>query len=52
MELETLRALGVTLIQGFYLGRPAPPWPTPRVDLATPDDTERRAAAISTVTTS
>ncbi|HET9124295.1 MAG TPA: bifunctional diguanylate cyclase/phosphodiesterase [Solirubrobacteraceae bacterium] len=28
-ELETLRALGVTLIQGFYLGRPAPPWPAP-----------------------
>jgi diguanylate cyclase (GGDEF)-like protein len=28
-ELETLRALGVTLIQGFYLGRPGPPWPTP-----------------------
>ena len=26
-ELETLRALGVTLIQGYLLGRPAPPWP-------------------------
>jgi diguanylate cyclase (GGDEF)-like protein len=29
-ELETLRALGVTLIQGFYLGRPGPGWPVPR----------------------
>jgi diguanylate cyclase (GGDEF)-like protein len=28
-ELETLRGLGVTLIQGFYLGRPGPGWPTP-----------------------
>ena len=27
-ELETLRALGVTLIQGYLLGRPAAPWPT------------------------
>ncbi|HEY3775725.1 MAG TPA: bifunctional diguanylate cyclase/phosphodiesterase [Solirubrobacteraceae bacterium] len=28
-ELETLRGLGVTLIQGFYLGRPGPGWPVP-----------------------
>jgi diguanylate cyclase (GGDEF)-like protein len=28
-ELEALRGLGVTLIQGFYLGRPGPGWPTP-----------------------
>jgi diguanylate cyclase (GGDEF)-like protein len=27
-ELETLRGLGVTLIQGYLLGRPAPPWPS------------------------
>jgi diguanylate cyclase (GGDEF)-like protein len=26
-ELETLAALGVDLVQGFLLGRPAPPWP-------------------------
>jgi diguanylate cyclase (GGDEF)-like protein len=26
-ELETLRGLGVTLIQGYLLGRPAAPWP-------------------------
>jgi diguanylate cyclase (GGDEF)-like protein len=33
-ELETLRELGVTLIQGFYLGRPGPGWPTPDRGLA------------------
>ncbi len=33
-ELETLRGLGVTLIQGYLLGRPAPPWPS--VDIAAP----------------
>jgi EAL domain-containing protein (putative c-di-GMP-specific phosphodiesterase class I) len=27
-ELLVLRRLGVPLIQGYYLGRPAPPWPT------------------------
>jgi diguanylate cyclase (GGDEF)-like protein len=26
-ELDTLRRLGVTLIQGYLLGRPAAPWP-------------------------
>jgi diguanylate cyclase len=26
-ELETLRALGVSLVQGYLLGRPAAPWP-------------------------
>ena len=31
-ELETLEQLGVTLVQGFFLGRPAPPW----ADLAAP----------------
>ena len=29
-ELETLRALGVELVQGFLLGRPGPPWPEGR----------------------
>jgi diguanylate cyclase (GGDEF)-like protein len=31
-ELETLEQLGVRLVQGFFLGRPAPPW----ADLAAP----------------
>ena len=26
-ELDTLRQLGVELVQGFYLARPGPPWP-------------------------
>jgi EAL domain-containing protein (putative c-di-GMP-specific phosphodiesterase class I) len=26
-ELETLRVLGVELVQGYLLGRPGPPWP-------------------------
>jgi EAL domain-containing protein (putative c-di-GMP-specific phosphodiesterase class I) len=29
-ELETLRALGVDLVQGYYLGRPGWPWPAVR----------------------
>ncbi|GAC1321483.1 MAG: hypothetical protein NVSMB25_15240 [Thermoleophilaceae bacterium] len=29
-ELATVRSLGVPLIQGFYFGRPAPPWPAQR----------------------
>ena len=33
-ELDTLRRLGVTLIQGYLLGRPAPPWPS--VNVAAP----------------
>jgi diguanylate cyclase (GGDEF)-like protein len=35
-ELETLAQLGVRLVQGFYLGRPAWPWPgvTPPVPLS------------------
>jgi EAL domain-containing protein (putative c-di-GMP-specific phosphodiesterase class I) len=33
-ELDTLRQLGVTLIQGYLLGRPAAPWPS--VDLPAP----------------
>ena len=28
-ELDTITALGIPLIQGYYLGRPAPPWPEP-----------------------
>jgi EAL domain-containing protein (putative c-di-GMP-specific phosphodiesterase class I) len=31
-ELDVLRTLGVALVQGFRLGRPAAPWP--RVDFA------------------
>ncbi len=31
-ELATLRGLGVPLAQGFYLGRPAPPWPLSSAD--------------------
>jgi diguanylate cyclase (GGDEF)-like protein len=27
-ELQTLTELGVPLVQGFYLARPGPPWPT------------------------
>ncbi len=26
-ELTAVKACGVTLIQGYYFGRPAPPWP-------------------------
>jgi EAL domain-containing protein (putative c-di-GMP-specific phosphodiesterase class I) len=26
-ELEAVSAVGVQLIQGYYYGRPAPPWP-------------------------
>jgi diguanylate cyclase len=33
-ELDTLRQLGVTLIQGYLLGRPAAPWPS--VEIAVP----------------
>jgi diguanylate cyclase len=43
-ELETLRGLGVTLIQGFYLGRPGPGWPAPRGATASPDRAEVPAA--------
>jgi diguanylate cyclase (GGDEF)-like protein len=31
-ELETLTALGVELIQGYLLGRPAAPWPPAKLD--------------------
>ncbi len=40
-ELETLRGLGVTLIQGFYLGRPGPGWPTPDRAKARPETAVR-----------
>ncbi|MEA2403574.1 MAG: hypothetical protein QOE08_221, partial [Thermoleophilaceae bacterium] len=26
-ELATIRALGIPLIQGYYFGKPGPPWP-------------------------
>ncbi len=28
-ELDAVRRLGVPLVQGFYFGRPGPPWPRP-----------------------
>jgi diguanylate cyclase (GGDEF)-like protein len=40
-ELETLIALGVDLVQGFYLGRPGAPWP----DVITPPSRRRAAAS-------
>jgi diguanylate cyclase len=43
-ELETLRALGVTLVQGYLLGRPAAPWPT--VDVPAPRDAAARAISL------
>jgi EAL domain-containing protein (putative c-di-GMP-specific phosphodiesterase class I) len=33
-ELETVRSLGAPLVQGYLLGRPAPPWPHPDAALA------------------
>jgi diguanylate cyclase len=48
-ELETLRELGVELVQGFLLGRPGRPWPeaTPAVPQA-PEVATRGAAPILT----
>jgi EAL domain-containing protein (putative c-di-GMP-specific phosphodiesterase class I) len=34
-ELLTVRELGVTLVQGFYLSRPGPPWPEVCADART-----------------
>jgi hypothetical protein len=36
-ELEVLTALGVQLIQGYYFGRPAAPWPELAVDVKSAD---------------
>jgi diguanylate cyclase (GGDEF)-like protein len=53
-ELQTLRALGAPLAQGFYFGRPAAPWPVVRgqapaaaaeAPLGDPAATSRDAAA-------
>jgi EAL domain-containing protein (putative c-di-GMP-specific phosphodiesterase class I) len=46
-ELGAIRRLGVPLVQGFYLGRPGPPWP--QLDGASPaqDATELVAARAS-----
>jgi EAL domain-containing protein (putative c-di-GMP-specific phosphodiesterase class I) len=35
-ELAAVRKLGVPLVQGFYLGRPAPPWPTVSIARSVP----------------
>jgi EAL domain-containing protein (putative c-di-GMP-specific phosphodiesterase class I) len=45
-ELETLQQLGVTLVQGFLLARPGPPWPAvaPARRLESEPAAERRGA--------
>jgi diguanylate cyclase (GGDEF)-like protein len=49
-ELETLRQLGVTLVQGYFLGRPAPPWPmVAAVSTAASRPDLTRAVAVSAV---
>jgi diguanylate cyclase (GGDEF)-like protein len=45
-ELDTLRRLGVTLIQGYLLGRPADPWPSVHMP-APPPHAALDAAAVS-----
>nr|WP_231554394.1 EAL domain-containing protein [Arthrobacter sp. L77] len=48
-ELDTLAALGVPLVQGYLLGRPAPPWQDLDLDLALRLSARVRDAAASTV---
>ncbi|WP_258069891.1 EAL domain-containing protein [Arthrobacter sp. SX1312] len=48
-ELDTLTALGVPLVQGYLLGRPAPPWQGLDLDLALRLSTRARDATASTV---
>ncbi|PPB49157.1 EAL domain-containing protein [Arthrobacter pityocampae] len=48
-ELDTLAALGVPLVQGYLLGRPAPPWQGLDLDLALRLSARSRDAAASTV---
>jgi diguanylate cyclase (GGDEF)-like protein len=43
-ELDTLIDLGVPLAQGFYLGRPARPWPEVQIVDWTPTDAGRSAS--------
>ncbi|MBG6224444.1 EAL domain-containing protein (putative c-di-GMP-specific phosphodiesterase class I) [Arthrobacter sp. CAN_A2] len=48
-ELDTLAALGVPLVQGYLLGRPAPPWQALDLDLALRLSTRARDGAASTI---
>ncbi|WP_104180643.1 EAL domain-containing protein [Arthrobacter sp. B0490] len=48
-ELDALAALGVPLVQGYLLGRPAPPWQALDVDLALRLSSRSRTAPASTV---
>ncbi|WDF32923.1 EAL domain-containing protein [Arthrobacter agilis] len=48
-ELDTLVSLGVPLVQGYLLGRPAPPWQGLDLDLALRLSTRSHDAAASTV---
>jgi diguanylate cyclase len=48
-ELETLRTLGVSLVQGYLLGRPAAPWP--RVTVPQRRTAQERDAAPAPATT-
>lgn len=48
-ELDTLAALGVPLVQGYLLGRPAPPWQEVDLDVALRLSTRPREASTSAV---
>ncbi|WP_434994992.1 EAL domain-containing protein [Arthrobacter sp. Ld5] len=48
-ELDTLAALGVPLVQGYLLGRPAPPWQDLDPDLALRLAARERGTTASTV---
>lgn len=48
-ELDTLAALGVPLVQGYLLGRPAPPWQDLDPDLALRLSARARGTAAATV---
>ncbi|MFJ6000873.1 EAL domain-containing protein [Arthrobacter sp. NPDC092385] len=48
-ELDALAALGVPLVQGYLLGRPAPPWSTLDVDLALRLSASPRSTSSQTV---
>jgi diguanylate cyclase (GGDEF)-like protein len=46
-ELETLAQLGVTLVQGFFLGKPAPPWPSVAPPRTTSEPGVERRGAVA-----
>ena len=48
-ELDTLAALGVPLVQGYLLGRPAPPWQALDLDVALRLSARSRTSQASTV---